>query len=77
MKQPNRNLKSPKKSQENKLAQAAKYSGLAFEMIFIILAGVFGGIQLDELFNTSPILTALLALFAVFVAIYLAVKDFF
>jgi F0F1-type ATP synthase assembly protein I len=54
----------------------ARYSGLAFEMIFIILAGVFGGIKLDEVLNTKPYLTALLSLAGVTLAVFFAIKDF-
>ncbi|HBH48613.1 MAG TPA: hypothetical protein DDX98_08230 [Bacteroidales bacterium] len=72
----NQNSKNQKKNQLNKLNQAAKYSGLAFEMFFIILAGVFGGIKLDEMLNTSPLFTVLLSLLGVMAGIYMALKDF-
>ena len=67
--------RNQEKNSANKLNQAARYSGLAFEMFFIILAGVFGGIKLDEKLNTEPIFTAVLALIGVVAAIYLAIKD--
>jgi len=65
-----------KRKLPSKLNQAAQYSSLAFEMLFIILAGVFGGIKLDEKFDTSPIFAALLSLGGVVLAIYIAIKDF-
>lgn len=71
--------KPPKQSEKkppSKLATAARYSGIAFEMFFVILAGVFGGIKLDETLNTEPLFTALLSLIGVFAAIYFAIKDF-
>jgi F0F1-type ATP synthase assembly protein I len=54
----------------------ARYSGLAFEMIFIILVGVFGGIKLDNVLDTKPLLTALLSLTGVVLAVFFAIKDF-
>jgi F0F1-type ATP synthase assembly protein I len=45
-------------------------------MFFIILAGVFGGIKLDEMLNTSPLFTVLLSLLGVMAGIYMALKDF-
>lgn len=60
---------------KNNAASYARYSGLAFEMFFIIGAGVFGGIELDKVLNTSPLLTALLSLIGVVLAIYFAVKE--
>ena len=69
-----KNLKSP----ENKgLNDFAKYSGMAFQMIAIILITTWGGIELDKLakFNT-PVFTIILSLLGVFAAIYTALKDF-
>ena len=64
------NPKNPKKS-DNWI----RYSGLGFEMIFIILLGVFGGIKLDNILNSKPLLTVLLSLAGVIMAIYFALKD--
>jgi F0F1-type ATP synthase assembly protein I len=69
-----KNLKSP----ENKgLNDFARYSGMAFQMIAIILITTWGGIELDKLvkFNT-PVFTIILSLLGVFAAIYTALKDF-
>jgi F0F1-type ATP synthase assembly protein I len=69
-----KNLKSP----ENKgLNDFGRYSGMAFQMIAIILVTTWGGIQLDKLakFHT-PVFTIVLSLLGVFAAIYTAVKDF-
>jgi F0F1-type ATP synthase assembly protein I len=69
-----KNLKNP----ENKgLNDFAKYSGMAFQMIAIILITTWGGIELDKLvkFNT-PVFTIILSLLGVFAAIYTALKDF-
>ena len=69
-----KSLKNP----ENKgLNDFARYSGMAFQMIAIILITTWGGIELDKLakFNT-PVFTIILSLLGVFAAIYTALKDF-
>lgn len=48
----------------------AKYSGLAFEMLGIIILGVWGGIKLDALFDTKPLFSVVLSLGGVALAIY-------
>ena len=55
----------------------ARYSGLAFQMIGIILITVWGGVKLDKLTGwNTPVFTIVLSLLGVFAAIYTAVKDF-
>jgi len=64
-------------NQKNPLRNYAKYSNIAIQMLVIITAGVFGGYQLDELLKLRfPVFTLVLSLFSVFLAIYLAVRDF-
>ena len=54
----------------------ARYSGLAFQMIAIILVGVIGGIKLDEVVKWEfPVFTLVLTLLAVVMSMYYAVKD--
>lgn len=69
-----RNLKSP----GNKgIKDFARYSGMAFQMIGIILVSTWGGIKLDKLMSfEKPVFTIILSLLGVFAAIYNAVKDF-
>jgi F0F1-type ATP synthase assembly protein I len=70
--------KKNRKSPENKgLNDFARYSGMAFQMIAVILITTWGGIELDKLakFHT-PVFTIILSLLGVFAAIYTAVKDF-
>jgi F0F1-type ATP synthase assembly protein I len=69
--------KSPK-SQENKgLRDFSRYSGIAFQMIGIILITVWGGVKLDKLTGWhTPVFTIVLSLLGVFAAIYTAIKDF-
>lgn len=65
----------PQKKKE-RLNSYAKYSGIAFQMIIVILLGVFGGIKLDEALKLDfPIFTIILSLGAVALAIYYAIKD--
>jgi len=66
----------PQSQKKKSFDNYARYSGLAFEMIAIILVGVFGGIKLDEIFDCKPLLTALLSFVSVILAIYFAIKDF-
>ena len=73
-----KNQSKPKKQKSNRstLNDYARYSGLAFQMIAIILIGVFGGIKLDELVKWEfPVFTLVLTLLAVVGAMYYAVKD--
>ena len=54
----------------------ARYSSIAFQMIIIILIGVFGGIKLDEWLKLQfPVFTVLLSFLSVILAIYYVTKD--
>jgi F0F1-type ATP synthase assembly protein I len=65
-------LKNPKKS----LNDYAKYSSISFQMVAIILIGVFVGVKLDEwITNGTPIFTLLFTVLAVILAIYYVIKD--
>jgi F0F1-type ATP synthase assembly protein I len=55
----------------------ARYSGIAFQMIAIILITTWGGIKLDKISGfEKPVFTIILSLLGVFAAIYTVVKDF-
>ncbi len=54
----------------------ATYSSLAFQMLAIMLIGVFGGLKLDDWIGTRPIFTIIITLLAVVFSIYYAIKDF-
>ncbi len=59
------------------LSNYAKYSSLAFQMVAIILIGVFGGIKLDQWLATGfPVFTVVLSLLATALAVYYGIKDF-
>lgn len=54
----------------------ARYSGIAFQMIGIILIATWGGMKLDKMTSfEKPVFTIILSLLGVFAAIYTAVKD--
>ena len=55
----------------------AKYSGLAFEMLFIIIIGVVGGVKLDERLQTKPVFAIICSLASIAIAFYVVIKDTF
>lgn len=54
----------------------AKYSGMAFQMGAIVVLGVLGGQKLDAWLQTDRTFTLICSLIAVFLAIYVPLKDF-
>ena len=57
------------------LSNYAKYSGMAFQMLAIILLGLFAGYKLDIWLHTKPLLTIVLSLSSVVIAIYIVTRD--
>ena len=76
--QKQKNQKRPQKNpEETGLRTYARYSGLAFQMIIIILATTWGGTKLDKILELkTPVFTIILSLLGVFTAIYTTLKDF-
>lgn len=71
------NQKQPNKPLNKGVQNFARYSGIAFQMIGIILLTTFGGIKLDKLTGwETPVFTIVLSLLGVFAAIYVSIKDF-
>ena len=76
-------MTKPEKSKSNEedqkpLKQYLKYSTIGFQMIATILVGVFIGDWLDQKFNnTNKLYTIICSLLAIFLALYLALRDFF
>lgn len=70
--------KGTKKESKSSLREYAKYSTIAFQMLVIILLGVYGGMKLDEWVNGMdfPLFTLIGALVGVSLGIYYAIKDF-
>jgi F0F1-type ATP synthase assembly protein I len=53
----------------------AKYSSMAFQMLVIILLGIFGGYKMDQWLHTKPVLTVVFSLSSVILAIYFVTRD--
>ena len=71
------NSKEKRKKKNDQLNNYIKYSSIGFQMMVIIAGGVWGGVKLDELANTSfPVFTLILSIVSVALGIYLAIKDF-
>lgn len=65
-------LEKKKKSLDN----YTRYSSIAFQMLIIILIGVFGGIKLDEWLKlTIPVFTIVLSILAVILSIYTVTRN--
>lgn len=71
------NQKQPNKPLNKGAQNFARYSGIAFQMIGIILLTTFGGTRLDKLTGwETPVFTIILSLLGVFAAIYLTIREF-
>jgi len=58
-------------SKKKSLDNYARYSSIAFQMLIIILIGVFGGMKLDQWLKLqTPVFTIVLSILAVILAIY-------
>ena len=70
-------LDQNKKSKKKKaLFSYAKYAGLSFQMIAIILIFTFGGIKLDSFGMLNfPLFTVLGVILGVALSLYFAIKD--
>jgi F0F1-type ATP synthase assembly protein I len=67
----------PKDKKRKQLSSVIKYSGLAFQMIVVILVVLYGGIKLDEYLQREfPLFTFIGAILGVVLALYFALKDF-
>jgi F0F1-type ATP synthase assembly protein I len=66
------------KKKDNPLKFYAKYSSLALQMIAIILAGAFGGRELDKMTTWEfPVLTVVLTILSVIIAIIYGMREMF
>jgi F0F1-type ATP synthase assembly protein I len=64
------------KKKKSRLNNYARYSGIAFQMLVIILLGVWGGVKLDEWVEFQfPVFTVVFSILAVILSIYYVVKD--
>ncbi len=60
---------------DSPIHQYATYTNLAFEMGAVIALGVFGGIKLDKLLNTSPLFTIVCSLAGIAISLFLIIKS--
>ena len=69
--------KATRNNQKKKsLNSYARYSGIALQMLVIILLGIWGGVKLDEMVSFKfPLFTVLLSFISVGLAIYVVIKD--
>ena len=69
--------KPPSPPRKPPLTNYARYSAMGFQMIAIIIAGTYGGMQLDKKLQWSkfPVFTIVLSLLSVAGAVYFVVKD--
>ena len=71
------NPPNPDKNNQSGLHSYGRYSGLAFQMIAIILAFVWAGKKIDEIyFGGRSIFIIILSLIGVIIAMYVVLKDF-
>ena len=73
-------LKDPNESKNQKrnsrINAFARFSGIAFQMIAIILLGTYGGMKLDESHpNDYSIYTVICSLLSVGIAMYFVIKQ--
>lgn len=77
MELPQEKKKNPKNPSNKGIRDFARYSGMAFQMIGIILLTTWGGVKLDELLKfETPVFTIILSLLGVFAALYTVLRDF-
>ena len=77
MELPLQKKKNPKNPSNKGIRDFARYSGMAFQMIGIILLTTWGGVKLDELLKfETPVFTIILSLLGVFAALYTVLRDF-
>ena len=71
-----KNKSDKEDSKKKQFTGVLKYSGLAFQMITIILIVLYGGMKLDEyLENEFPLFTFLGAISGVVLSLYFVLKD--
>lgn len=63
------------KKKDSPIHQYAVYTNLAFEMGAVIALGVFGGIKLDKLLNTSPLFAIICSLAGIALSLYLIIRS--
>ncbi|BAX80125.1 AtpZ/AtpI family protein [Labilibaculum antarcticum] len=78
MKKRKKDLSNSFEKRKKQTTSIAKYSGLAFQMIAIILLVLYAGMKLDDyLENEFPLFTIIGAFGGVVLSLYFALKDLF
>ena len=66
----------PSKKKKKSWDSYARYSSIGFQMLAIILLGVFGGLKLDQWLHLKVhVFTIIFSILFVILSIYYAVKD--
>jgi F0F1-type ATP synthase assembly protein I len=77
MKKNKKDLSDSSEKRKKQTTSIAKYSGLAFQMIAIILLVLYGGIRLDDYLQKEfPLFTFIGAISGVILSLYFVLKDF-
>jgi hypothetical protein len=65
------------KFEDSGFEKYSKFSGLTIQMFVIIFIFVWGGVKLDEKYNSGgKAFTIVFSLLGVFIGLYIALKDF-
>ena len=76
MKNKNKDKPDSFEKKKKQLTGVVKYSGLAFQMIVIILLVLYAGMKLDEYLEKEfPLFTIIGAFLGVILSLYFALKD--
>lgn len=69
-------MMQPLRKKKKSLDSYARYTSIAFQMLVIILSGVFAGLKLDQWLNMkAPVFTVIFSLLSVILAIYYVTRD--
>ncbi|MFO7790665.1 MAG: AtpZ/AtpI family protein [Bacteroidota bacterium] len=64
------------KNNKNRFTKYLRFTTIAWEMLVIIGAGTWGGVELDKKREGDfPLFTVILSLVSVFIAIYIVIKQ--
>ncbi len=71
------NQQNQKKNNSSGINKYVEYSGIAFQMVAVILAFVWAGKKIDQkYFNGESVFIIVFSLLGVLIAMYLVLKDF-
>ncbi len=71
-------MENKKNKPDSSLKFLAQYSSMALQMIIIILAGAFGGYELDKWLQWKfPVFTVVLTILAVILSVIFGMRELF